>query len=520
MDKYKLTNETIDLLSEKIEELYLANGASRKETMRARLLLEEALLKYQARFGEDIELYFRSYRVFAQRRFCVRILAPSFDPFTLEENPMAFMIQSILSGFEGNMPGWKYRNLENELVFTIVKKRAHGDLFKIAVSIAISLVLGLTARLLLPPESLTAFVNDYIEPLSNAYAGLFCVMAVLLTLFAITLTIVHVGDVATVGAMGGRILRRFFTMTPLLVAVLTLPLLPLFPIGGEGEVSIAAKSIYDILIGLIPGNLVSPFLEFNSMHIMIIGAMFGFSLLAMGQKGETVVRLFDECNMVAVLTNGFLTRFINIYVGLKIFAIITLSEFTAVRGAAKMVIAIVVGELVLFLFYGLRAWRRSGKPLTEFLKQMMPTFVLSLSTANIGAVFGIVFDKLAAMDVDADTISLSLNLGSIVFQPGCTLVFMFSSLFMAAQYHVEISATWIILAFFLSIVLVASVPNIPGATVSVLTLLYAQLGIPAEALSLMIALNAVLQFLTVAIDVWCLQCEIVCLSADKTAAAA
>ena len=515
MEKLKLTNETIDILAEKIEELYSSNGATRKETMRARLILEEALLKYQSRFGEDIELYYRSYKIFSQRRFTVRILAASFDPFSLEENPMGFMIQSILSGFEGSMPTWKYRNLENELVFTIVKKKAHGDLFRIAVSIAASTALGLLARLLLPQEGLTAFVNNYLEPLSNAYAGLFCVMAVLLTLFAITLTIVHVGDVATIGALGGRILRRFFIMTPLLIGVLTLPLLPMFKISGGGTVSIAAKSLYDILIGFIPDNLVSPFLNFNSMHIMIIGAMFGFSLLSMGQRGETVVNLFDECNMVAVLTNSFLTRFINIYVGMKIFAIITLSEFSAIRGTAKMVVAIVLGEIVLFLFYGLYAWRKSKKPLSEFLKIMMPTFFVSLSTANVGAVFVLVFDKLAEMGADPDTTSLSLNLGSIIFQPGCTLMFMFSSLFMAAQYNVEISVTWIILAFFLSIVLVASVPNIPGATVSVLTLLYAQLGIPNEALALMIALNAVLQFITVAIDVWCLQCEVICFSADS-----
>ena len=45
MEKLKLTNETIDILAEKIEELYSSNGATRKETMRARLIPEETLLK-------------------------------------------------------------------------------------------------------------------------------------------------------------------------------------------------------------------------------------------------------------------------------------------------------------------------------------------------------------------------------------------------------------------------------------------------------------------------------------------
>ena len=57
-------------------------------------------------------------------------------------------------------------------------------------------------------------------------------------------------------------------------------------------------------------------------------------------------------------------------------------------------------------------------------------------------------------------------------------------------------------------------PNIPGASVSALTLLYAQLGLPAKALSLMIAINAALQFVTVAVDTWCLQSECICI--DRT----
>ena len=69
METYKLNGETIDLISEKIGETYKQCGCTSKETMRAKLLIEEALLKYRSRFGEDIELYFRQYRIFGQTRF-------------------------------------------------------------------------------------------------------------------------------------------------------------------------------------------------------------------------------------------------------------------------------------------------------------------------------------------------------------------------------------------------------------------------------------------------------------------
>ena len=513
MEIYKLTNETIDMLSDRLVELY--GDGNRKEATRARLLLEEALLKYQNHFGTEIELYFRTYRILSQTRFCVRLRAPSFDPFTLEGNPMAFMIRSIRDSFEGNMPSWRYRNMENELVFTLQDKARRDSLVRLTVPVVGSLLLGLLARTLLPREGLTTFVTNYLEPLANAYAGLFCVMAVIISLCSIILSIVNIGDMASVSAMGGRVLRRFYAMTTAIVVCLTLVILPFFDLSGTGSVTLAAKSIYDILIGFIPANLVAPFLNFNSVHIMIVGLMFGFSLLVMGQKGETLVRLFDECNMVAVLTNGFLNRFIGIYAGLKFFAIITTSEFQHIAGAGRMVLAILGGELLIFVFYLIYACAKTKMPVSKYLRAMMPAFIVSLSSANLGAAFSSLASALLDNGVDEDTYNISSALGSVVFQPACTLMFIFSSIFMSAAFGVEISLTWVLICILLSIILIAAVPNIPGAAVSVFTLLFTQLGLPADALALMIAIHALLQFPTVAVDVWCLQSEIFCINHDR-----
>ena len=513
MEVYKLNNETIDMLSDKLGEMYASVGSTKKEIMRARLLLEEALLKYQTRIGEDVELTFRSYRIFGQYRFCVRLRTLSFDPFTVEENPMAFMIRSLINDFEGTMPTWKYRNLENEIVFTVRKKNVVGSLTKISIAVAVALVLGIAARLLLSKSALSTVVTDYIDPLSDVYAGLFCVMAVLQTFFAILMSIVHIGDMASVGAIGGRIMRRFFSISAIAVAVLTLPILPFFKLSGVGTFNVAAKSIYDILIGFIPTNLVSPFLNFDSVHIMIIGAMFGFSLLTMGQKGSALTEVFDECNVVSILTNNFLNKFIFLYVGLKVFAITTTGDFVRLAGAGKMVIFILIAELLLLVFYTVYALLKSKMTFGEFVTVVSPTTLVCLSSANFGAAFSTVFDSLLGAGVDEDTANISVNLGSVFFQPACTVVFVFSSFFMASAYGVQITVTWIIMALLLSIILVGAMPNIPGASVSVITLLYAQLGIPSEGLSLMIAINAVLQFITVAVDAWCLQSEILCLNA-------
>lgn len=515
MDTYRLTNETIDLLSEKIYALYTSFGVSRKDAMRTRLLLEEALIKYQTAFGEETELTFRTYRIFSQTRFSVRISCASFDPFTLEENPMGFMLRSIMENYEGSVPTWKYRNLENELLFILRKKTILGRVSTIGISLLAALVLGLICRIVLPAEPLAAFVTSYITLLADAYAGLFCVMAVLLTLFATTLSIVNIGDRSAVGSISLRMFARFYTISGILVLAVTLLalLLPTFTLSAEsGSISLASKSVYNVLIGFIPTNLVEAFLNFNSVHIVIIGAMFGFSLLSMGTKGETLIRLFDECNMVALTTNAFINRFIFIYGGVELFSIVTSSEFSVLLRAGRMVVFIVLAEVLIFVFYTVFTCLRIKFPLPAYLRAMLPSFFLCLSTANYGASFFSIYDCLTDCGAEENIVNLGMNFGGICFRPACTAVFVLSALFMASSFGVEVSLVWVLMALLLSLILVASVPNVPGTSVSVLTLIYTQLGLPFSAISLMIAINAILQFLTVAVDVWCLEGEIMILS--------
>lgn len=511
MEIYKLTNSTIDMLSEKVGEMYESVGCTKKEVLRAKLLLEESLLKYQSRFGEETELYFRSYRILSQCRFSIRLRTPSFDPFTPEENPMAFMLETIMSGFETQAPTWKYKNLENEILFSVRKKAKIGSLSRILIFVALALILGIGARLLFSQDKLFEFVGDYVTPLSDAYAGLFCIMAVLMTFFSIVLSIVHIGDMASVGALGGQIMRQFFSISGIVVIVITLPILPFFNLNGVGSFNVAAKSLYDILIGFIPTNLVSSFLDFNTVHIMIVGAMFGFSLLVMGQKGSSLTKLFSECDMAAVISNNFLNRFIFLYVAMKVFAIVSTGDFSRLSGAGKMAVAILGAEVVLLIFYTARTCIKTKIPLGKFVKSAMPATLIALSSANLGAAFRTMSDGIMSNGADADTVNLSANLGSIFFQPAGTTVFVFSSLFVASACNVEISVIWVIMSIILSIILIGATPNVPGASLSVVSLLFAQLGIPVEGLSMVIAIYAILQFPTVAVDAWCLQGEILCI---------
>lgn len=84
---------------------------------------------------------------------------------------------------------------------------------------------------------------------------------------------------------------------------------------------------------------------------------------------------------------------------------------------------------------------------------------------------------------------------------------------MAEIYGVTVSPVWLATACLITIVLAVAAPPIPGGALTCYTILFVQLKIPMEAVAVTIALNVILEFITTAVNLFCLQAELVELAA-------
>ena len=262
----------------------------------------------------------------------------------------------------------------------------------------------------------------------------------------------------------------------------------------------------------MPNNILSPILNFNSVHIIIIGVMFGIVMLKMGQKADPLTEIFDEVNTVAILSNSSLNHFISVYVGLMVSGLIMSGQLAVIARFWKLLLIVVVGEAITLIAYTAVVCIRMKVSVRTYLHKLLPPFMISLSSANVGAAFVTTIDTLIGpLGVDADFAPLAYNLGSILFRPGYCIVFTACSLFTADLYGVEVTWAWILAAFLLSFILSVATPPVLGGTTVCFSILFSQLGIKAEALSVIISVNAVFEFLTVAVNNYCLQSQIVLL---------
>ena len=510
-EKFELTAENIDHYVDETAQLLSKESIDQKDALRLRFILEETILNYRDALSEKAEASLRFSRFFGAFRVSLRVKGESFDPFKEEDTSDTSVMGSLLANSDSLNRAWRYRGDANLVTFTVAKKRRMTLLFTIILGIIIGAAVGLLVTAFLPDKA-PVIAERIVTPLTNAFTGLLCVMATVLCFAAIVLGIVRLGDISTFSSIGRRMIRGFLLVAFIIALINTAWMVPGMTFGMSSKLSIDFLDFFDILIDFVPNNILSPILEFNSVHIIIVGVMFGVAMLKMGQKADPLTEVFDEVNTVAILSNSWLNQFIAVYVGLMVCGLIMSGQLAVLSRFWKLLLIVVAGEAATLIAYTAIVCIRLKVSVRTYLHKLLPPFIISLSSANVGAAFVTTIDTLIGpLGVDVDFAPMAYNLGSILFRPGYCIVFTACSLFTADLYGIEVTWAWLLAAFLLSFILSVATPPVLGGTTVCFSILFSQLGIRAEALAMIISVNAIFEFLTVAVNNYCLQSQIVLL---------
>ena len=102
--------------------------------------------------------------------------------------------------------------------------------------------------------------------------------------------------------------------------------------------------------------------------------------------------------------------------------------------------------------------------------------------------------------IDDTIASFGIPLGMVTFKPTTALNYISVALFFSESYHVEVSASWVIVMVLTATILAIATPPIPGGALTAYTVLFAQMGIPAEALAIALACDTLFDFVDTGCD--------------------
>ncbi len=512
-ESYRLSPEIIDRISQKCSQVLQEAQADRKDAIRLRLSLEEILSLWMDRLGEGAECSIRWGTWFGKTRLEVRIRGIELDPSSLEQEEDTGFIHEKLMAQAGSAFTYAYKNGENCLSLSLAKKKKISQGAQLLLAIALGLLLGGVSLVL--PERGKEFLTSVTEPLFQAFLGILRAVSSPMILLAVCCGILSLGDVSTVGKVGKKVVSNLLLISLGVGVVSLAAVFWFFPVrAGGGEGTGGFQGIYQMLLDILPGDLISPFLDANAMQIIFMGIVLGITLLILGERASLVKKTVEQLNETAKLIMEGIGRLLPLFIFLSIFSLLSSGTLGNAGGILKALLLCLILSLVSAVIFTLFLSVRLQVSWIRLLRLLSPCFLIALSTASSSAALSSNLEICErGLGIPAKITNFAVPLGQVLFMPTSVIEYLVLALCMAETYEIAMAPSWLITAVFASVLLAVASPPVPGCGLTCITVLFAQLGIPAEAAAAAVAVDAILDFVNTAINLLSLQ-TVLTLTAD------
>ena len=351
---------------------------------------------------------------------------------------------------------------------------------------------------LLPDSLLRELDGVLLAPAADAFLGLMSTFSGILIAFTICNGILGIGDSSTLGKLGKKYIIRFVGVSFLIcAATLALDVLILglrFSAQGAGDAS-QLSEVSAILFAILPSDPVSPFQTGNTLQIVVISLLVGVGIMLAGERGSRLRSLVEEGTSLLQRVLTGITVLIPLFVFAMLLRQLWFGEPKLLLSIWKPLVITIGGEIVLsavFCFWA--AFRLRCSPLT-LLNKVLPPFLIALTTASSVSALTLSMETCEKkLGIERSTVNFAYPLGSVIFMPSSLVYYTTLICCFAEVYHVEIGLSWLVLAVITITLLIIAMPPIPGAGIMVCTVLFAKLGIPAEAMVMAAAADVVVDF--------------------------
>ena len=497
MEQLNFSNSNIDLACEDVGAFLSSVGVEKREALRIKLTLEEILLEYQEKFGEDACFKVRCIKRFLTLKVELIVEGRTYNPLEKDESENA--IHGILARI-GLAPSYGYRNGKNYIVFT-PKKKTLSSTVKMGVAIALAVVCGLLINLL--SDGIRTGITDYLlTPVADAFMGLISAVSIPLIFLSVLGSICSMGNMETLGKIGKKTIKTILLyMTAFSILMTALGSLFFHVQWGGGGAS-GFSQIFDLIYNIIPSNMFEPFITGNTLQLIFISIIVGLAMLVLSTRVNGVFKLVEQLGAIVQTIMSGLSSMLPILIFVLFTGMISGGEFGTLLDSWKI---IAVFLLLVMVYYATTvlyiAFNKKISP-ALLLKKTWKTLVIALTTASAAAAFQRnIRDANKKLGIDKRLAEFGTSLGQVLFSPTDVAILLAMELGFAEMYGIAITPQFLIIALITNLLLSFSIPPVPGGAVMGYTIAFTQLGIPMEVLGVVLALDAIIDFPATACNV-------------------
>ena len=401
--------------------------------------------------------------------------------------------------------------------------------WQILAAIFLAFGIGLTVKAMtvegqpLPGIFGVSFVSmfDYIGTLF--LNGLKMIIVPLIT-SSIIIGVAGIGAGGNLGVLGVRTLL-FYATTTLAAIMLGLiiinfvspgivdgeparELLALDDKGAEIAARVEGKGpgdVADVFLRMVPPNIVQAAADGQMLGLIFFSLLFGFFMTKVSHDyAEPLFRFWDGVFHVMMQMTEWIMKFAPIGVFGLVAAVIAKAGFAAAEPLAVFAIAVAVAPLLhIFGTMSIFLSAVAGISPWKMLKAMAPAMLTAFSTSSSSATLPVTIDCVEKNAGVSNRISsFVLPLGATVNMNGTALYECAAALFLAQAYGLELSIgiqfSIVVIALLTSI----GVAGVPSASLVAIAIILAAVGLPVEAIGVLMVFDRLLDMMRTAANVY------------------
>ncbi len=297
-------------------------------------------------------------------------------------------------------------------------------------------------------------------------------------------------------------------------------------LGLEADTAEVADSVRDkgtgdlvaVFLRMVPPNIVQAAANGQMLGLIFFSLLFGyFTAQIRDEAGRVLHRFWDGVYRVMMRMTELIMRLAPVGVFGLVAKTLAHAGLAALLPLAGFFFT-VLGALALHLFVALPLLLRvigGVSPLRHF-KAMLPALLTAFSTASSSATLPVTLESVEKRaGVSNRTAGFVLPLGATINMDGTALYECVAALFIAQAYGLELSFaqqfTVVITALLTSI----GVAGIPSASLVAITIILAAIGLPAEGVGLILAVDRLLDMSRTAVNVFSDSCGAVIIARSE-----
>jgi len=378
-----------------------------------------------------------------------------------------------------------------------------------ALGILVGLIINLTHL-----NQNGTFVNEYIVDglfliVGKMFITALKMLVVPLVLFSLISGVMGIGEISSLGKIAFKSFVLYLFTTAIAIST-AIAVAVLFGVGDGVKLSTTsnftpkeAPPLSEVFVNIIPSNIFEAFAQANMLQVIFFAILFGVASLMLGKRAKDIARGVE-------LLNEVMMNMVTLIMSVAPYAVFALiARSIANIGLDLLVqlgayVGVLVGVLAIHLFVTLMLLLKvfAKLDISVFLKKMRNVQIFAFGTSSSNATIPVTLRTVTnRLGADNSVASFTIPFGATINMDGTAIMQGVATIFVANAYGVDLSISQYLTVIVMSLLASIGTAGVPGVGLIMLSMVFAQVGLPVEGIGLILGVDRILDMLRTAVNV-------------------